>query len=278
MLRQSEGWLAGVPTSRVAYRAWEMPDARAALLVVHGLGEHSGRYTAFGESMATSGVSTFALDLPGHGLSSGRRGHVPRFDVFLQTVDRLRREVDARTRSRVPLFLLGQSMGGLIVLRYLQDWSGRFHGAVIAAPWLATAMPVPRWKVAAARVLTRILPWAPFRHGIDPAALSRDTDIVAAYRADPLVHRFITPRSFHGAATTMRTVLERGDHIRDPVLFLIPGDDRVVDSERSLHFARSIASTDATIRVYPGHFHELLNEPDRARRCSEISGWILART
>lgn len=277
MLRRGAGTLAGVAGSRVAYRTWEMPEARAALLVVHGLGEHSGRYAEFGESMATRGISTFALDLRGHGLSSGRRGHVPRFGVFLEEIDRFRREVDGLAGAGVPLFLFGQSMGGLIALRYLEDWSGRFRGAVIAAPWLATAMPVPRWKVAAATALMRILPALPFRHGIDPAALSRDAGIVAAYRADPLVHRSITPRAFHEVSAAMHAVLQRHDRIRDPVLFLIPGDDRVVDSDRSLRFARAIVSADVAIRVYPGHYHELLNEPDRARFCGEIGDWILAR-
>jgi lysophospholipase len=277
VLRRVEGVLTGVDGSRLAYRTWEATDARAALVVVHGLGEHSGRYAGFGESMAASGVSTFALDLPGHGRSGGRRGHVPRFDVFLRQIDRFRDEVDGLTGSCIPLFMLGQSMGGLIALRYLEDYAGRFRGAIIASPWLATALPVPRWKLVAASALTRILPALPFRHGIDPDLLSHDVDIVAAYRADPLVHRTITPRTFSEVSAAMNVVDERSDRLHDPLMFLLGGDDRIVATGRSLRFARALHAADVTIREVPGAFHELLNEPDRAVRYSEIRDWILAR-
>jgi alpha-beta hydrolase superfamily lysophospholipase len=174
MLRRGEGSIRGVRGVNLAYRTWEKPNARAALMVVHGLGEHAGRYAEFGERMASFGISTFAMDLRGHGLSDGRRGHVPRFDVHLQEIDRFRREVEGLADLRVPLFLFGQSMGGLIALRYLEEYEGRFRGAIIASPWLATAMPVPRWKVAAASLLNRLLPALPLRHGIEPDHLSHD--------------------------------------------------------------------------------------------------------
>src|SRR5690606_25399896 len=94
MIRRSDGTIMGVRNLRLAYRTWEAERARAALVVVHGLGEHSGRYAEFGERMAGYGISTFAMDLRGHGLSEGRRGHVPSFDIFLQELDRFRCEVE----------------------------------------------------------------------------------------------------------------------------------------------------------------------------------------
>jgi alpha-beta hydrolase superfamily lysophospholipase len=277
VLRRGEGSLLGVQRLRLTYRTWEKPGARAALVVVHGLGEHSGRYAEFGERMATFGISTYAIDLRGHGNSDGRRGHVPSFDVFLQEVDRFRREVEGLADFRMPLFLLGQSMGGLIALRYQEEYPTRFRGAIICSPWLATAMAVPRWKVMASSALNRLAPALPFSHGLRAEHLTRDADIVAAYRDDPLVHGTITPRLFAEVSAAMGLALQRSDRIAQPLLFLLGGDDRVVDTNRTVRFARSITAPDVTVRVYPGHYHELLNELDRSHMYREVREWIMAR-
>jgi alpha-beta hydrolase superfamily lysophospholipase len=275
---RSEGSLTGVDGLRLAYRAWEASDPRAAVILVHGLGEHSGRYDHFAHAMGSFAISTYAVDLRGHGLSDGRRGHVPSFDIFLQDVDRFRREVEGLAAFGLPFFLLGQSMGGLIALRYLEQFDTRFRGAVICSPWLATAMPVPRWKITLANALTRVLPALPFRSNLDPEHLSRDPSIVAAYRADPLVHSTITPRLFVEVSHAMRTVTEQSDRIRTPLLFLLGGDDPIVQTSHSETFAQSMRDVDVTARVYPGHLHELLQELDRPRIFRQIRDWIVARS
>src|SRR5215216_3146336 len=114
-IRNLDGQIRAVGGLNLYYRGWESATACASLLVVHGLSEHSGRYADFGQSMASYGLSTYALDLRGHGLSDGRRGHVDRFDVLLQDLDRFRREVEGSCEHRLPMFVLGHSMGGLIV-------------------------------------------------------------------------------------------------------------------------------------------------------------------
>jgi len=277
MTRRSDGTIIGVKGLRLAYRVWETPNARAAIVVVHGLGEHSGRYGEFAERMAAYGIATYAMDLRGHGLSEGRRGHVPSFDVYLQELDRFRREVEGLADFRVPLFLLGHSLGGLIALRYQEEYNTRFEGAIISTPWLATAMTIPRWKANAAHALSKLLPALPMHAGIKPEHLSRDTDIVEAYRADPLVHDTVTPRLFTEVSAAMGLAFQRTDRIQEPLLLLLAGDDRLVDTERALRFARSLHIPDFTLRVYPGHFHELLNELDRATIHREIRDWIAAR-
>jgi lysophospholipase len=276
MLRRGQGTLTGVGRIRLAYRTWEKPNARAALVVIHGLGEHSGRYGDFGERMASLGISTYAMDLRGHGLSDGRRGHVPAFDVFLQEVDRFRREVEGLADFRVPVFLLGHSMGGLIALRYVEEYADRFRGAIISSPWLATAMPVPRWKVTLAHALARLLPALPLRHGVRAEHLSRDADIVAAYRDDPLVHGSITPRMFAEVSAAMGLALQRSDRLQQPLLLVLAGDDRIVDTSRTVRFARGIQASDVTVRVYPEQYHELLNELDRQQVYRHVRDWIMA--
>jgi alpha-beta hydrolase superfamily lysophospholipase len=279
LVRASDGSLLGVNGLRLAYHSWEPPPerTRARLVLVHGLGEHSGRYAEFGARMAAAGVATFAMDLRGHGLSDGQRGHVPSFDVLLQDLDRFHREVEGLTDARAPMFLLGHSLGGLIALRYQEEYDERFRGAIITSPWLATAMTVPRWKANLAHALAKFIPSLPLSSGIDPEHVSRDPDIVERYRTDPLVHDRITPRLFSEVSSAMGLVLQRSDRIREPVLFMVAGDDRLVDTDRSLRFARSISVTDLTVNVYPDHYHELLNEPDRAAIHGEIRDWIVAR-
>ena len=277
MTRRSEGTIIGVRGLRLHYRTWEPPDAHAAIVLVHGLGEHSARYAEFGERMAGFGIATFAMDLRGHGLSEGRRGHVPSFDIFLQELDRFRREVEGLANVSVPLFLLGHSLGGLIALRYQEEYSSRFRGAIILSPWLATAMTVPRWKANAAQALAKLLPALPLHTRLDARHISRDTDVVEAYVSDPLVHDRVTPRFFSEVSMAMGLALQRSDRIREPLLFLAAGDDRLVDTEKSLRFARSLTVQDLTVRVYEGHYHELLNELDRATIHREIRDWIAAR-
>jgi alpha-beta hydrolase superfamily lysophospholipase len=274
MTRRSEGSIAGVDGLRLAYRAWEAISPRAAFVVVHGLGEHAGRYEQFAEAMASFAISTYALDQRGHGLSDGRRGHVPSFDVFLRELDRFRREVEGLADYRLPLFLIGQSMGGLIALRYIEEHESRFRGAIICSPWLATAMPVPRWKIMLANALGRVLPALPFRSNLNPEHFTHDPDVVRAYLADPLVHGAITPRLFIEVASAMGHVLQRSDRIREPLLFLLGGADRLVDTDRTVRFAQSMIGADVTVRVLPGLYHELLQELERARVFREISDWV----
>jgi alpha-beta hydrolase superfamily lysophospholipase len=275
--REIDGRLEAVGSLSLYYQGWEADEPRAAILVVHGLAEHGGRYAEFGRRMAAFGLSTYALDLRGHGLSDGRRGHADRFELLLQDVDRFRREITGITDGSLPLFLLGHSMGGLIAARYIEEYDSSFAGAIITAPWLATAMPIPRWKVVAASMLNKLLPALPIDAGIDEKLLSHDQSVVASYRDDPLVHGRITPRLFAEAGMAMGLVMQRSERIRMPLLLMLAGDDRVVDTHKSEAFARSLRSPDVTIRILDDYYHEVLNDHDRAIATNQIRDWVFAR-
>jgi lysophospholipase len=231
-----------------------------------------------GRDLCAAGVSAYALDLRGHGRSDGQRGHARSFGVLLQDVDRFRREVLGLIEPGTPLFLLGHSMGGLIALRYMEEYPTAFAGAIIVSPWLATAVQVPRWKVTLANPLARLAPALPFRAGVNPEHLSRDPRIVRAYEEDPLVHDRITPRLFTEMSTAMGQAFQRSDRIQRPLLFLLAGADRIVDTERTLAFARSLARSDIETHVYAGHFHEVLNEPGAETVRHDLLAWLAART
>lgn len=277
MPRQNHGYVEGVGRIRLHYRSWEADTPRAAVIVIHGLFEHSRRYEEFAGYMSSHGFSTFVPDLRGHGASEGRRGHARSFDILLQDLDRFRREVQGLVPVDLPLFLFGHSLGGLIGLRYLEEYDVGLRGAIMTSPWLGTAMPIPRWQVLAAAVLNRILPAFPFPFKIDPDLLTHDQERSADYRQDPQIHSTITPRLFTETSSGIELALRRGDRIRVPVLFILAGDDRIVDTDRSLAFARSLPSDDIEIEVLDGQYHEVLQEPGRVAIMAKVRGWMADR-
>lgn len=272
--RQSHGYMEGVGRLRLHYRTLEVESPRAGLLVVHGLFEHSGRYEELAEFMAGHGFSTFMLDLRGHGSSEGRRGHAASFDLLLQDLDRFRREVQGLVPLELPLFLIGHSLGGLIALRYLEEYDPVFRAAVITSPWLGTVVPAPRWQIIAGAVLNHILPAFPFPVRLDADDLTRDPDRAADYRDDPQIHSTLTPRLFAETSSAIELALRRGERVSVPVLFILAGDDRIVDCERSLAFARALPPDRIDIELLEGHYHEVLQEPDRAATMTLIRNWI----
>jgi alpha-beta hydrolase superfamily lysophospholipase len=146
-------------------------------------------------------------------------------------------------------------------------------GAILVSPFLAVAMPVPAWKRLLARVIGEILPALPFATGLDAAHLSTDPAVGQAAKSDPLYHRVMTPRAFREVRAAQAAVLAEGDGIAVPTLFLLAGDDRIVSRPTSEAFARGLKG-DVTVRVYDGFYHEVLNEPHRARAYRDVEPWL----
>jgi lysophospholipase len=260
---------------RIHYRAWTPHRPRAGLLVVHGLGEHSGRYASLAAELSRRGIAVFAPDLRGHGLSGGRRGHVRSFEDYLEEVDAMRAEAVRALSGETPLLLMGHSLGGLVAIRFLQTRPETvFRGVVLSAPALGLARKVSAVERTLARVLDRLLPAVPLPNGIPPEDLSHDPAEVEAYRSDPLVHRWITPRLFTQMEDAMRAALAGAGAIADPALVLVPEADRVVSPEAALDFCRR---ADLPARRLPGCFHEPLHEVRRAEIAREVADWLEAR-
>jgi alpha-beta hydrolase superfamily lysophospholipase len=262
-LLESDGSCEGAGGVRLHYRGWEPPDARAALLVVHGLGEHAGRYAGFATALAGRGYACFAPDLRGHGSSEGRRGHVPAFDAFLLDLDRVRREVQALLPPGTPLILAGQELGGLIALRYLEEFDPPVRGGIISAPWLSDALRVPRWQVAVANTLSRVLPALPLR-ARRPAGTGAD---------DPLLHQRITPRLFTELASAMGLALQRSDRLALPLLFLLPGADEAADGGRAAAFATALRG-ETIVRTFWGSRQDVLGGMERGGVLETVVEWL----
>lgn len=252
---------------------WTAEAPRAALFVVHGLGEHGGRYAALARDLVPRGISVSAMDLRGHGRSGGPRAFARRFEVLVDDLERVRREVVAAHFAGLPVFLLGHSFGGLVSIRHLQAHPDAFRGAILSAPLLGVAVKAARWKVAASGVLSKVVPWLPISNEIRPEELSSDPAYVRAYREDPLVHTKITPRLYTEFMAHIGHAVRDRDRLPRPLFFVAPTADTVVDAEAVRRFAEGL-SGDVTYRRYEGFRHESLNERERDRVVGDVAGWM----
>ncbi len=273
-VQASHGTAKSADGLELHYHAWDAPAPRAGLVVVHGLAEHGARYAPLGQDLAGHGVTVLAMDLRGHGRSTGTRGHAPSFAHLLDDVARLRAVLVERVGVERAIGILGHSMGGLIAIRCAQAYPASFDHAVLIAPWLGTAMPVPRWKTSLAAWLSRALPGLPIPAGIEAGWLSRDPAAVREYEADPLVHDRITPRLYVEAQAAIRRAFVRPADLACPALFLLAGGDRIVSTSAAERFAAGLPGDRTTVRVYDGHYHELLNEPDAAEIRRTLRDWL----
>jgi acylglycerol lipase len=256
--------------------AWPAGAPRARVLLSHGLGEHAGRYRALARDLVPAGFSLHALDHRGHGRSGGVRGYARRFSSLVDDFEAFRRRVVAEANSDLPMFVVGHSLGGLIVLRWLERVGGEgLAGAVLSAPLLAIAKQAARWKLALAGTLSRLAPWLPLGNEVDPAELTSDPAYLQAYRDDPLVHSRITPRLYTEMMAAMGDAVAEAQRITLPTLFIVPGADTIVREQATLDFAASLPC-EVTVRRFPGFHHESLNELGRERPVGELLAWLEA--
>lgn len=253
---------------------WEPAGSpRGVVLLVHGLGEHVGRYSGLALRLADSGYAVHGFDLRGHGRSSGRRGDT-RFAPALDDVERLLAKT-AAAHPGLPGFLYGHSLGALIVLNCLARRRPAVRAAVVSAPPLRNALRLQRGKVLLARRLGGVLPWLTLPTGLDPQALSRDPAVVAAYRADGLVHGSASLGLARDSLAATAEV-EAAPALPVPVLAIHGSADRVAFPEGSRALAARLPGT-VTLVEYPGLFHEPHNEPERERVLDAAVAWLDAR-
>ena len=258
--------------ARLALRR-ETPNGagRAALILVHGWGEHTGRYAHVAAWLAGRGMAVFALDQRGAGHTPGPRGHVTRFAQYLADIVALRKLVQAEAPG--PLLLLGHSHGGLIVLRYLETAPGGVAGAIVTSPWLALAMQTPRWKTGLAGLLAYLTPSLQIPTGMNLDFICTDPGVVERAKSDPWCHQVMTPRAWREVRDATRLALSERDRIAVPLFIGLPGEDRIISAPATEAFAASLRG-DVTLRLYAGMFHEILNEPGQGRVFADIAPWM----
>jgi len=258
---------------RLYLRRSEVANARSEVLIAHGFGEHSGRYGALTDHLTSHNYSVTAYDHRGHGLSDGLPGHVESFDEYDQDLVKLVASVRERSQSQ-SLFLIGHSMGGLIALRYLTRTDGKVAGAIISAPLIEVAVPVPAHKLMIARVGARMAPRLRLDNEINPANLSRDPEVGRAYAADPLVNRKVSTKWFTEATRAMHEVAEWAPKIKTPILVMHGTEDRLASVGATKRLFESIGSSDKELVIYPGFYHELFNEPEKQEVFERVTTWL----
>ena len=244
---------------------------KAILAIVHGHGEHSGRYENVVDWFVPRGYSVYAFDLRGHGHSQGTRGALNDFGEFREDVRAFLALV--REAEKAPIFLAGHSLGGLIALNYvLHDRSG-LAGVVASAPVLSPPgiSPLLLWL---SKVLDRVWPSLILESGLDASALSRDAAVVEAYVNDPLVH---SKGSAHLANEMLRAVQWTQAHAGElalPCLIVHGGEDRLCDPQASKLFYDNVIAADTEYIEYEGCFHEVYNDLGKEKVFADVEAWL----
>jgi alpha-beta hydrolase superfamily lysophospholipase len=271
-----EGFLNSGDHLRLYWQRYRPPSPAATVAVLHGGGDHSGRYPALTSALVRAGFEVALLDFRGHGQSDGRRWHVDTFDDYLADIDaflgRLCQDGDPGK-----LFVAAHSMGSLIAARWGIDHWREPAGFVLSSPYLRLALRPPLAKVWAARLAGRVVPWLPVATGLTSAALTSDPDMQTWTDHDPLYGRKTTPRWFDEASSAQEEVLERAGEFRAPLLVLAAGADTIADVAASRRFVDLARSEDKQFVLYPGLRHELFNEAERARPIADAVAWLTAR-
>jgi acylglycerol lipase len=271
----TSGTFAGTGDRSIHWTSWEPahPESAGGLVViVHGFGEHSGRYGHVADRLTRDGWTVFALDHHGHGRSEGPRGRIS-FPDAVADIDRLV-DLSVERRPGLPLFLLGHSMGGALALRYALAHPDRLSGLILSGPLVQVEGRAAAQLLG--RVLGRLVPNLPLAR-LDPNLVSRDPGVVRAYVEDPLVfHQPLPAATVSEFLRHAATLPAEVDRIRLPTLLMYGTEDRLCAPQGAVLVSRRIGASDLTTKPYDGLYHEILNEPERERVLDDVCGWLAA--
>ena len=271
----ADGFVESGDGVKIAYRAWPHPGAGITFAVVHGLGEHAGRYERFAKAMAMHGMGTFAVDLRGHGKSPGRRGHVDSWSQWTDDVSAFVEHVDSVAGGEV--LPLGHSFGGAAMLStVLAGKLPRSRRFIVSSAALKVKVEVPAWKIKLGTATSRLIPKLALDNEVDPKLLSRLPEVVEAYRSDPLVHSKISSRLYTEWLAATRHILDHAGEIKIPFLILAGTDDGLIDPAGSQELHERAPSM-SELRLLDGRYHEPFNDRDNEEVFTLITNWLAKR-
>jgi alpha-beta hydrolase superfamily lysophospholipase len=276
VLKHVDGHFEGIGGLALYYQGWQ-PDIapQAGLVIVHGMGDHSGRYANLVGPLADVGIASYAFDLRGFGRSEGPRGHINSWREYREDL-RLFLEMARRNLPGTPLFLFGYSLGTLVVLDYVIRDSQAVQGAVLSGVAVDPAGVGNPVQKMLARVLSRIMPAFTIDLGGDYTAVTRDEAVIAQLHADPLHHTRVSARWGTESMNVREWVCSRAADVNLPVLFVHGDDDRVNLLSGARRYLAEVGCADKTLLTYPGSRHETHNDLDHAQVAADIRAWILA--
>ncbi len=254
-------------------QSWQ-PESQpqAVICLVHGLGEHSGRYTHVAAQITQAGYTLISFDLRGHGKSEGPRGHTSSYEALMKDISSFL-EVENKQFPELSLFLYGHSLGGNLVLNYVIRRHPKLKGVIATGPWLRLAFEPPRFKIILAQITNYI--WSSFsqKSGLDTKAISRDPEVVYAYENDPLGHDHVSARMFIGIYQSGYWALEHASEFSLPLLLMHGGDDKIISVKASHEFAGKITEN-CTLKIWDGLYHEIHNEPEKKEVLKFLVDWL----
>lgn len=274
---RSERTFSGVGGVPIVYDVWT-PDTppRGVVVLAHGFGEHARRYDHVARRFGEAGLVTYALDHRGHGRAGGRRVRLRDISEFTGDYRTLVATATAE-HPGLPRIVLGHSMGGAIVFAYGSQHPGEYDLMVLSGPVVDAHAQVSKFTALLGKTIGSVLPDLPIEP-IDPDSVSRDPEVVADYKSDPLVFRGKVPAGIGKALLAVgENMPQRARKITAPLLVVHGEDDRLVPAAGSRRLVEHIGSDDVELKIYPQLFHEVFNEPEREQVLDDVTGWIQAR-
>ena len=254
-------------------QSWQPKDRpRAVVCLVHGLGEHRGRYVHVADSLTQAGYTLISFDLRGHGKSEGPRGHTPSYEALIWDISSLL-EIVNKQFPQLPSFLYGHSLGGNLVLNYVLRRQSHFKGVIVTDPWLRLAFEPPRFKIILAQITNYIWPSFSQKSGLNTETISRDPEVVYAYENDPLAHDHVSARMFIGSYQAGQWALEHASEFSLPLLLMHGGDDKIISVKASHEFA-NMKTENCTFKIWDGLYHEIHNEPEKEEIFKFLIDWL----
>jgi alpha-beta hydrolase superfamily lysophospholipase len=277
MTTHAEGVLkrGATPGPALYFHATTPPEPRVVVGLLHGYAEHGGRYAHVADAWAERGIATVALDLRGHGMSEGRRGHCDRFEEFLDDAAELRLLVSQHAPDLPPI-LFGHSFGGLVAASVVLARSSPWRALALSAPFFSVATEVPLAKRLAGKVATRIAPTLAFPTGLSGKNVTHDPERARAYDEDPLVFKTATARWFAETQAAQDRAIAGAPSLSMPLLVVAGLSDSIASVPRAHVFLDAAGSGDKTWDGREGLFHEVLNEVGWRPIADRFAGWILA--
>ena len=263
--------------SGIIYRQWTSSSPqKAVLLLVHGLGAHSGRWQFLADFLSERGISCYAIELRGFGQTKGLQGHVDSFDIYFNDIIRLCEIIRQRDPEK-ELFIAGESMGGLIGYLMAVQRPDLFKGLICISPAIRSILPFSFFDYMRIFFLLAFKAKSQLNMPFSSDMITRDTGYQKVMDASALEHRLATPKMLLniGLAQIRLTLLK--NRLKVPVLFLVAGDDALVDIGSSKRFFKSLTVEDKELIEYPGMYHALSIEQGKEKVFEEISGWMLKR-
>jgi alpha-beta hydrolase superfamily lysophospholipase len=274
--RHEEGFLNSADHLRLFWQRFTPPRPKATVVVLHGGGDHGGRYPAITAALVKAGFQAALLDFRGHGQSDGRRWHVDAFSEYLHDVDAFVAKLSQDGIAGDQLFLVGHSQGGLIAALWAIRHAKLVSGVVLSSPYFRLAMKPPVAKVLAARLVGRVVPWLPVSADIKVAKLTSDPELQRWTDRDPLYGRATTPRWFEESTRAQIEALRRAEELSVPLLVLAAGADEIADVSAARAFVDAARTSDKRLVVYDGFRHEIFNEVRRQEPIGEAVAWLTA--